>query len=87
MAYDIDTIEAMEEQGFCCLIHNLLKDIKRLEAMVADTREEVNALLPKGEPRYDLTWENVINGCYWNDPAMERYLEVFEGHAIIPWEE
>jgi hypothetical protein len=56
--------------------------------MVVDTRREVDALTPKdSHPRYgpDLM-DDVFNGVYHDHPALERYLEIYGEHAIVPWE-
>jgi len=68
------------------LIDALLINIDRLEHLVAGAREEVNALIPYGEPpRYDLTYENVCDGTYDCHPAMDRYVKYYGEYAFIPW--
>ena len=34
----------------------------------------------------DLTAENVFSGIYDDHPALDRYIKLFEGDALIPWE-
>jgi len=80
-----DEIEAMDEMVPYDLVHELLKEIRRLTTMVMETRDEVNALSP-GREVYDMTAENVFNGIYFDHPALERYIELFEGDALVPWE-
>jgi len=78
-------IEAMDEMIPYDLIHELLKDIRRLQTLVMETRNEVNALSPIGKV-YDMTAENVFSGNYDDHPALDRYIKLFEGDALIPWE-
>jgi len=80
-----DEIEAMDEKIPYDLIHELLQDIRRLTALVIETRDEVNALSRDGDA-YDITAENVFDGSYYDHPAIDRYIEIFEGEAIRPWE-
>lgn len=80
-----EDIEAMDEMIPYDLIHKLLKDIRRLQALAIKTRDEVNALSPDGDA-YGMTAENVFDGDYYDHPALERYIELFEGDALIPWE-
>ena len=67
------------------LIHDLLKNIRRLETLVMETRDEVNALSLDGDV-YDITAENVIDGTCYDHPAINRYIEIFEDEALIPRE-
>jgi len=67
------------------LIHALIKDVKRLEQMVIETREEVNRISMDGKI-YDVTCENVLNGIYYDLPAMDNYIEMFGEDAIKLWE-
>jgi len=80
-----EDIEAMDEMIPYDLIHELLKDIRRLQTLVMETRDEVNALSPIGKV-YDMTAENVFSGIYDDHPALDRYIKLFEGDALIPWE-
>ena len=80
-----DEIEAMDEMIPYDLIHELLKDIRRLQALVMETRDGVNALSP-GREVYDVTAENVFDGVYYDHPAIDRYIELFESDALRPWE-
>ena len=67
------------------LIHALVKDVRRLEQMVIETREEVNRLSPDGVV-YDMTGENVFNGIYWELPAVKRHIELYGDEAEELWE-
>ena len=68
------------------LIDALLINIDRLEHLVAGTREEVNALIPHGEPlRYYMTYEDVCDGSYDDHPALKRYMKYYGEYALIPW--
>ncbi|MCL1981699.1 MAG: hypothetical protein FWG53_01230 [Clostridiales bacterium] len=80
-----EDIEAMDEMIPYDLVHELLKEIRRLTEMVMEARAEVNALSLGGEV-YDFLAENVSGGIYFDHPALERYIELFEGDALIPWE-
>ena len=80
-----EDIEAMDEMIPYDLIHELLKDIRRLQALVMETRDEVNALSPTCIV-YDITSENIFNGVYNDHPALDRYIKLFEVDALIPWE-
>jgi len=80
-----EDIEAMDEMIPYDLIHELFKDIRRLEALVMETRDEVNAL-SLDRKAYVMTAENVSNGIYYDHPAIERYIQIFESDALIPWE-
>lgn len=83
--FDIDTLAEIEERLPYELIHALLADIKRLEYLVMETREEVNSLSSSGLV-YDMTAENLYDGTYYCHPSLKRYFEYFEDEAIIPWE-
>ena len=80
-----EDIEAMDEMVPYDLIHELLKDIRRLQALVMETRDEVNVLSPDCKV-YDMTAENVFNSIYDEHPALDRYIKLFEDDALIPWE-
>ena len=80
-----DDIEAMDEMIPYGLIHELLKDIRRLQALVMKTRDEVNALSPGGDA-YDIIAENVFDGAYYDHPALDRYIKLFGGNVLLPWE-
>ena len=80
-----EDIEAMDEMIPYDLIHDLLKDIKRLTALVMETRDEVNVLSPSCKA-YDVIAENVFDGTYYDHPAIERYIQIFKDDALIPWE-
>jgi len=80
-----EDIEEMDEIIPYDLIHELLKDIRRLTALVMETRDEVNAL-SSGCMAYEVTAENVFNGLYYDHPAIDRYIQVFKNDALIPWE-
>jgi len=80
-----EEIEAMDEMVPYDLIHELLKDIKRLTTLVMETRDEVNAL-SQDRKVYDVTAENVFDGTYYDHPATERYIQLFKSDALIPWE-
>ena len=80
-----EEIEAMDEIAPYDLIHELLKDVRRLTALVMETRDEVNALSPTRKA-YDVTAENMSDGSYYDHPALERYIQLFEDKALVPWE-
>jgi len=80
-----EDIEAMDEMIPYDLIHELLQNIRRLGTLVTETRDEVNALSPDGNV-YDIIAENVFDGVYYDHPAINRYIELFEDEALIPWE-
>jgi len=68
------------------LIDALLINIDRLEHLVAGAREEVNSLIPHGEPpRYYMTYEDVCDGTYDDHPALKRYVKYYGEYALIPW--
>ena len=83
--FDIDTLAEIEERLPYALIHALLADIRRLEYIVMETREEVNSLSPGGIV-YDMTAENLSDGTHYCHPSLERYFKYYEDEAIIPWE-
>ena len=68
------------------LIDALLVNTIRLEHLVADTRDEVNSLIPHGEPpHYYMTYEDVSDGAFFSHPAMERYIKYYGKYACKPW--
>lgn len=83
--YLYEEIEAMDEMIPYDLIHELLKDIRRLVALALETRNEVNALSP-GREIYDVPVENLLDGIYYDHPALDRYIQLFKDEALVPWE-
>jgi len=83
--YDVDSLDIMEEMIPYELIHALLTDIRRLENLVIQTREEVNRL-SSGALAYDMTAQDVSDGSYYDSPALRRYIELYAQWAVIPWE-
>jgi hypothetical protein len=80
---DEDTIALMTEMIPYELIHRLLKENLRLCNLIIDTRKEVNALAQDDKnPVYSMTAENVFCGIDDEHPAMERYLALYEEHAV-----
>jgi len=79
--------ETIDCQDYCWLIHRLLDDRNRLEQLVIDTREEVNALVaPGADPVYDMTAENVSDRSYCAMPAFKSYCNYFGEDALdSPW--
>jgi hypothetical protein len=66
------------------LIHLLIQDVKRLELLVVETREEANRL-SRGTGRlpYDMTWENVSDRSYVEHPAVAEYMEMYGEGAVL----
>ena len=68
------------------LIDALLINIDRLEHLVVGAREEVNSLIPYGQPpRYYMTYEDVCDGTYDDHPALKRYVKCYGEYALMPW--
>lgn len=86
MGYDFKEDRNTEYEAYE-LIDLLLRDIVRIQRMVVEAREEVNALSPVGGTTpYPTTTENIANGIYDDHRMMNRYIAAYGKYALIHWE-
>jgi hypothetical protein len=76
--YDIDTISNYVEDLPYELIQTLLSEMKKLEGLVINTREEVNALTSPDQPiPYPDVVSDIVDLSFYDHPAVRRYEEIY----------
>ena len=79
MIYDHDTQDLLEKVETGQLLSALLHNIKTLQAMIVDLREEVNALDPN-QPYRDL--HSDIYACFDDYVALQKHAEYIEPELL-----
>lgn len=76
--YDDDTLELLKDLETTEFIEALLHNTRDLEKMIIELREEVNNLIPKGQPKPYIDLHSDIYKVFYGFPAYTKYEEIFK---------